>query len=138
MTKVFKTNVTATFREADPAQIMFFGNIFGWAHDTFEKWIIEAGYQWKDWFKNTEYMIPIRHTHADFSKPFYPGETYQIEARVKAFGSTSFTMKYVFLSPAGQHAVVEMVHVVLDGKTHKPIPVPEPIRKKFLPYLEIL
>ena len=136
LAKVFKTQVTATFREADPAQIMFFGNIFGWAHDTFEKWILEAGYQWKDWFKNNQLMVPIRHTSADYTKPFYPGETYQVEACVKTFGMTSFTMKYVFSSSLGAHAIVEMVHVVLDGKTHQPIPVPESIRQKFSPYLE--
>ena len=113
-----------------------FGNIFGWAHDTFEKWIVAAGYQWKDWFKNPQYVIPIRHTEADYLKSFYPGETYQVEAQVKAFGATSFTLKYVFSSPAGVHAVVEMVHVVLHGKSFQAIPIPDSIRQKFSPYLE--
>ncbi len=138
MAKVFKNNLTVTFREADPAQIMFFGNIFGWAHDTFEKWLIEIGYQWKDWFKSTSYVVPIRHTKADYFHPLYPGETYQATAQVKSFGATSFTMKYIFSSPTNEHALVEITHVVLDVKTLKPIPVPDSIREKFSPYLETL
>jgi acyl-CoA thioesterase FadM len=133
---VFKTALTVKFREGDPAQIMFFGNIFSWAHDTFEHFIVEAGYQWKEWFQTTEYMIPIRHTEADYEIPFRPGESYQAQAQVKALGKTSFTMKYVFSSPAGVHATVEMVHVVLDFKSKKPIPLPESVRQRFTPYLE--
>ncbi|HWU44058.1 MAG TPA: hypothetical protein VN132_11490, partial [Bdellovibrio sp.] len=61
MNQVFKTKKTLTFREADPAKIMFFGNIFGFAHDAFEQFIVEAGYTWKEYFHNTDYAIPLRH-----------------------------------------------------------------------------
>lgn len=136
MGKVFKTNLTVKFREADPAQIMFFGNIFSWAHDSFEKFIIEAGFQWKEWFKTKEYMIPIRHAEADYLAPFMPGETYEVSAFVKSIGTTSFTMKYLFNSSTGPHGSVEMVHVVLDAQSKKPIEVPELIKQRLSPYLE--
>ena len=136
LAKVFKTHRTVKFSECDPAQIMFFGTIFTWAHDSFENWILEAGFQWEDWFKSADFIVPIRHSTADHSKIFVPGETYEIHALVKALGTTSMTLKYIFKSPAGIHATVEMVHVFLDAKTKKPVPVPVPVRQKFLPYQE--
>jgi acyl-CoA thioester hydrolase/1,4-dihydroxy-2-naphthoyl-CoA hydrolase len=134
--KVFKSNLTVKFREGDPAQIMFFGNVFSWAHDTFEQFIVDAGFQWKEWFNTTELMIPIRHAEADYEASFIPGQTYDVFATVKKLGNSSFTMNYVFKSASQVHAKVEMVHVVLDLKTKKPIAIPDLIRQRFTPYLE--
>lgn len=137
MSKVFESSLKVKFRECDPAQIMFFGNIFAWSHDAFEEFIQAAGFQWSEWFKTKEYMIPIRATQASFETPFFPGEQYSVQAQVKALGTTSFTMKYRFLKPAGPvHAVVEMTHVVLDQKTKKPISLPSLIRERLEPFLE--
>lgn len=60
MNKVFRTKKTLTFREADPAGIMFFGNVFAIAHDAFEEFIVAAGYTYQEWFGQTDYLIPIR------------------------------------------------------------------------------
>lgn len=136
MHQVFRTQKKITFRESDPAQIMFFGNIFGFAHDAFEEFIIAAGYTWKEWFRNSEYMIPIRHTEADFKAPFVPGETYDVSVSIASFGETSFKMKYVFSQNQKTHATVWMVHSVLDLKTKSKVPLPEIMQKRLSVYLE--
>jgi acyl-CoA thioester hydrolase/1,4-dihydroxy-2-naphthoyl-CoA hydrolase len=136
MNQIFHTKKTLTFREADPAKIMFFGNILGFAHDAFEEFIIAAGYTWKEWFHNTDYMIPIRHTEADFLSPFFPGETYDIAVTIESFGSTSFKMKYVFSQNGRQHSVVTMVHSVLDGKTKQKTALPAIMKSRLEKFLE--
>src|SRR5690606_19080662 len=125
MAKSFKSLVPLRFRESDPAGIMFFGQIFAWAHDAFEDFIVEAGLPWEQYFENKSYLIPIRHTEADYFAPFRPGRKYEGTTTVQALGNSSFTMKYVFSSGSQKHAEVKMVHVCLDQQSHKPTPMPD-------------
>lgn len=136
MNQVFKTKKTLTFREADPAKIMFFGNIFGFAHDAFEQFILEAGYTWKEYFHDPDYAIPLRHTESNYLAPFFPGETYDISVTVASFGETSFKMKYVFSQKDKTHAIVTMVHSVLDLKTKQKTALPDKMKTRFGKYLE--
>lgn len=142
----FKKDFQLHFREADPAGIMFFGNIFGLAHDCFEDFIEAAGFTWKEWFHTTQYMIPIRHTESNYLKPFQPGEKYQIQASVSRLGDSSFQMKYKFLKPPLMeaqashqqiiHAEVTMTHTFLDAATHSKISVPELVRNRLKVFLD--
>ncbi|WP_374077550.1 acyl-CoA thioesterase [Bdellovibrio bacteriovorus] len=136
MNKVLRTKKTLTFREADPAGIMFFGNIFAIAHDAFEEFIVAAGYTYQEWFGQTDYLIPIRHTEANFLSPFRPGETYEIAASVASIGQTSFKVKYVFSQKDKTHAIVTMVHAVVDGKTMQKAELPSILKTRIEPYLE--
>ncbi len=136
MTQVFQTTKTITFRDCDPAGIMFFGNIFAFAHDAFEEFIQTTGYSYSEWFATTEYMIPIRHTEADFRAPFLAGHTYDISVTVASFGETSFKMKYVFSNKGHLHATVQMVHAVLDQKTKQKLTLPAILQARLRLYLE--
>ena len=136
----FEKEILLRFREADPAGILFFGNIFGLAHDCFEDFIQATGMTWDEWFRTKDYMVPIRHSECNFLKPFFPGQKYTARVSVANIGDSSFQMKYVFSSksPEGPkiHAEVLMVHTFLDAKSKQKISVPQPIRSHFLPYLE--
>ncbi|MFM6926928.1 MAG: acyl-CoA thioesterase [Bdellovibrio sp.] len=136
MNKVFRTKKTLTFREADPAKIMFFGNIYGIAHDAFEQFILDAGFTWKEYFNDPNHAIPLRHSEANYLAPFFPGETYEIAVTLASFGETSFKMKYVFTQGDKTHAVVTMVHSVLDLKTKQKTAIPETFKQRFGQYLE--
>jgi acyl-CoA thioester hydrolase/1,4-dihydroxy-2-naphthoyl-CoA hydrolase len=136
MQQVFRTQKTITFREADPARIMFFGNAFSFAHDAFEQFLPALGYRWKEWFHNKELMIPIRHSEGDFLAPFFPGETYEIAVSVASLGNSSFKMKYVFSHDGKTHAVVTMVHSVLDSQSQAKRALPEEMRARLEKFLE--
>lgn len=135
MNQVFRTKKTLTFKEADPAGIMFFGNIFGISHDAFEEFIVAAGYTWSEWFKTQDYIIPIRHTEANYLAPFFPGQTYDLAVTVSKIGQTSFTMKYEFSKNSVSHAVVTMVHTVVDTKTKQKLALPQIMRTRLESYL---
>jgi YbgC/YbaW family acyl-CoA thioester hydrolase len=138
MSSTFKTQTRIKFREADPAQIMYFANVFSLAHDTFEEFIVEAGYRWEEWFSADQHMIPIRHVEADYKSPFIPGQLYDIEASVESLTSTSFKMKYVFTNNNRLHATVSMVHAVLDPRTKQKMALPALMVQRLTPYLSDL
>lgn len=135
MNQVFRTKKTLTFKEADPAGIMFFGNIFGIAHDAFEEFIVAAGYSWEEWFKTQDYIIPIRHTEANFLAPFFPGQTYDLSATVSKMSQNSFTMRYELSKNSLSHAIVTMVHTVVDAKTKQKSALPPLMRTRLENYL---
>jgi acyl-CoA thioester hydrolase/1,4-dihydroxy-2-naphthoyl-CoA hydrolase len=134
MSDTFKSQVTIKFHQADPAGIMYFAHVFTLAHDTYENFVQACGFNWKDWFLAPQYIIPIRHTECDFLRPFRAGETYDIEAEVIEFSSTSFVMSYQFSKDKNKHAIVKMVHTCLDQKTFQKTELPEAIRNQFAKY----
>lgn len=141
MNQIFRIKKTLTFREADPVGIMFFGNIYGFAHDAFEEFIMAAGYKYEEWFEEKNYLIPIRHSEADYLAPLKPGQTYDITVMVASFGQTSFKMKYIFSQQDKDqkdrvHAVVSMVHAVIEAKSMQKSSLPQIMRTRLQPYLE--
>lgn len=136
MAKTYQKQIQIRFREGDPAQILYFGNVLNLAHDCFEDFIQAAGLSWNEWFTKNPYLVPIRHVESDYRAPFRPGETYTITARVAQIRDTSFQMKYVFSQGPQEHATVKMVHAYLDPKTKQKTGVPDNIRTLLTPYLE--
>ncbi len=136
MGQKYKTQIRIHFRDADPAQIMYFGNLPSLAHDIFEEFIVATGYTWKEWFKGSTEMIPIRHLEVDYLAPFIPGETYEVEAHVENLGSTSFKMKYRFFKNELTCANLTMVHAVLDTKTKQKKELPETMRTRLERYAQ--
>lgn len=135
MAKSFNRDIQIRFREADPAGILYFGNIFSLAHDSFEEFIQAAGLPWADWFKSNPYLVPIRHAEADFLSPFFAGEKYQILTTIASISDSSFQVRYEFRSGSRIHARVKMVHTFVDNKAKTKVPVPENIKKILSPYL---
>lgn len=127
---MFKTSVRIHFREADPAGILFFGNILGLTHDVFEQFIEAAGFKYSDWFERQDIIVPIRHSEVDFLAPFKPGYSYDVTASVVKISDSSFQVKYTYSSANGPHATVSMVHTYLNGKTKQKIQIPDGDRKR--------
>lgn len=122
--KTFSTEIKIRFRDADPAGIMFFGNIFALAHDVFEEFIEASGIGWKKWFDKPEHFVPIRHVECEYTAPFVPGETYQVQVSVESISTSTFKLKYVFSKGSTTHAVVKTAHTFADyeKKVKKAIP----------------
>lgn len=136
MTRSYKKSIQIRFREADPARIMYFANLLDIAHDSFEDFIQDVGFSWKEWFKDTPSLVPIRHAECDYKAPFIPGEHYDVHVSVSGFRETSFQMKYVFKKGDHVHAVVKMVHAFLDPATKQKKRVPDDVRKRLEPFLD--
>lgn len=125
------------FREADAIQIMYFANIFSLAHDTFEEFLLHLGYTWPEWFQQKDFIMPIRHTEAEYLAPLLPGHVYIAKAQVEKIGTTSFTMIYEFYDKNQQqmHAVVRMTHAFADAKTKKKTTIPDLFIQRAKPFL---
>jgi YbgC/YbaW family acyl-CoA thioester hydrolase len=131
----FRTTFTVKFRDADPAQIMYFGNLPHFAHDAFEEFIVATGYKYSEWFSKHEFMIPIRHLEVDYLAPLIPGQKYEISVDVAEIRQTSFKMRYTFSKNNKEHGIVKMVHTVLDSASLNKVSLPEIMRQRLSKFL---
>lgn len=134
--KIYQSKVKVRFRDADPAGIMFFGNILGQSHDLFEDFIVSIGFNWNDWFCSKEWASPIRHTEVDFLAPFQPGKEYSCEVKVQKLSESSLYMQYEYRDEKEKLCSrVQMVHTFISPTTFQKIDIPQPIRKVLETYL---
>lgn len=132
MSQVYKKIFTLRFREADPAGIMFFGNIYGICHDAFEDMIDAVGIGWNNYFRTKEFMIPLMKSEAEYRVPLRPGQKYEISVSVSLMKTSSFEMTYVIsdaTNPSQVCVTVKTVHVCLDAKTKSKTALPDQFRK---------
>ncbi len=122
------------FHDADPAGIMFFGNVYAKAHGTYETFVEHLGFTWKEWFANETWAVPIRHSECEHLAPIFPGQSYDVECRLEKIGTSSFTMKYVFTSSKATHAEVTIVHAFVDLKKKAKCEMPSVVRERLEAY----
>jgi acyl-CoA thioester hydrolase/1,4-dihydroxy-2-naphthoyl-CoA hydrolase len=124
--KLFSSKVKIHFRDADPAGIMFFGNLLGITHDVFEDFVAYNDISWDEWFRPTTWACPIRHSEVDFLRPFKPGNEYTVEVRVNKLSQSSFTMQYEFRSlEKTLCARVILIHTFVNQDNFQKIDIPD-------------
>jgi len=134
---VIKDYYTVRLHDTDAAGILFFANQFKMVHDMYEKFMIQNGFPFKDRFANGDYLLPIVHAESDYLAPLITGDTVEIELAVERVGNTSFTLRYHIYDLDG-HLVgkAKTIHVTMDPKTKKKIPLPTPFRQMLEGYKE--
>lgn len=122
---MFSIGMTVNFYDADPAGVLFFGNIFKLVHSVYER-MIHNGELSRNYFNNENYIIPIMRTQAEFKKPIYPGAFIVIGATVSVLKKSSFELTYSITNEEGaEMAAAKTVHVFLDKTTGEQVPMPE-------------
>lgn len=132
MSLIYTQEVFIPFHLADPAGIVFFGHVFSIVHEVYEQLIQEQWkIPWETWFKNPDWIVPIKQTQASYHYPLQAGLTYTIQVSQSKVGQTSFSLHYEFLKNEQVHCRVEVVHVFCDTKTKSKQPIPPFIQKIF-------
>lgn len=124
----YNTKIFISFRQADPAGIMFFGNILDIAHDLFEEFIQQTDLSWKYWFEAKDWGCPIRNCQIDYVSPMKPGEYYHVKIGVSRIGDSSFTMQYQFMNGTQLTAQLSMVHTFINPKSFTKMTMPEKVK----------
>lgn len=125
---MFSKDIRISFSDCDPAGILFFGNLFGLAHQVFEEFIAESiGYA--AYFSSSDEQYPVVQSRAGYFLPLPTGSKATITLRTGYRGGSSFSTYYTFYNEAGEPAAeAEIIHVCTgrNGKSQKP---PEALRE---------
>jgi len=130
----FHASVRIRFEHADPEGIMFFGNIYGIAHEVYEQFVEHLGFTYKDWFLNKTWGVPLRKSECLYSAPLLPGQTYDVKVTVPQISDSSFGTHYIFALNGKTHAEVTLAHVFVDRNARSKTAIPSEIRGRLETY----
>lgn len=111
-------------RDTDATGVIFFSEQLRLALEAFEEFI-----QLGEFFKHNDFLLPIVHADVDFMQPLSVGDPIKISVRLGEVGNSSFTMKYEFFREEILAGKASIVHVTVDRKSQKKIPLPEALLK---------
>jgi len=115
--------------QTDAAGLLFFSHQFELIHDAYESLLEKIGYGFAVLIKKKSYFLPIVHASCDYKKPLFVGNPIKIKVTVENIGKSSFTFAYELWLRQTLVGTAQTVHVTMDKKTRRKIPLPALFRK---------
>jgi 1,4-dihydroxy-2-naphthoyl-CoA hydrolase len=123
----YKTKIR--LHDTDAAGIIFFANQFKIIHDAYEDLLEKYGWSFQTMLKGTDYFLPIVHAESDYKTPVFVGDKIAVAIKVGHIGETSFSFEYTLKRGTTLVGTAKTVHVTINQKTRKKIPLPPAMRK---------
>lgn len=126
---MFNQKIKINFYDCDPAGILFYANLFKFAHKTYEA-LIESFELREEYFDNNYFVVPIIHTEGNYFIPMKPGDKIEVSVYVSQLRNSSFELTYNFTnSDSNTCAQVKTVHVFVDKSSFEKINIPAELLK---------
>jgi acyl-CoA thioesterase FadM len=113
---LWRGEFSVPFYWADPAGLMFFGNIYLAAQSQWEIYARSQPEVWSLWFGSENPVYPLRHSSAEHLHPMRFGETYEVHVQVRSTIESSFVLATEFSKDSKVHAIVNTVHTAYDTR----------------------
>lgn len=127
---MFITHNKVRMHDTDMAGILYFPRQFRFSHDALEDFLESIGMSFKHIFQKEHFVVVIVHAEADYFYSLKVGDELEIHVSVEKVGTTSFTILYqIYKLDKTLSGVARTVHVTLDSKTRKKIPIPDFLHK---------
>lgn len=127
---MFTAQNRVRMHDIDMAGILYFPRQFRFAHDALEDFVESVGLTFDQVFRKEHFVFVIVHAEADYLAPLRVGDRIEVSLVIEAIGNTSFTVAYqIHKTDKTLVGTAQTVHVTLDAKTRKKIPIPPPFRK---------
>lgn len=122
---MFIANNQVRMHDTDMAGILYFARQFRFAHDALEDFVESEGFSFNQVFHNDDFVFVIVHVEADYFAPLQVGDKLETHLSIERVGNSSFTVMYRFYK-LNQTLIgtAKTVHVTLDNKSRKKIPIP--------------
>jgi 1,4-dihydroxy-2-naphthoyl-CoA hydrolase len=122
---------TIQFRDTDAAGVVYFANVLAICHAAYEASLVAAGIDLQEFFRHPDFAVPVVRAEADFRRPMYCGESYQVQLVPRAIAADRFAIAYT-LSLAESAATVSCKaathHVAIHPQHRHRIPLPDPLQ----------
>lgn len=127
-------NRPVRFQDVDAAGILFFARAFEYFHDAYVALLDAHGIDLAKILASGTWGAPLASAEAAFKAPLRFGDRVAVEIERADVGTTSITVLFRVLSePDGARVFCtgKTVHVFIDRKTFRTIPVPDDVRAVF-------
>ncbi|MBB1072964.1 acyl-CoA thioesterase [Rhodoferax sp. 4810] len=134
--------LTVTLHDIDAAGVMFFAQVFRYAHDVYEQWMTQQGFSLAQIVREQQFALPLVHASADYHAPLRHGDVVDVILSIAELKNSSFTLQYQFVPVAGQSVnsinqvnppavTVTTVHVCIHQQSGKKRALPNELVNVF-------
>lgn len=125
---LFKYEFTTRIHDIDAAGVLFFARNLYHAHDAYEAFLNHKQ-QSISTMLNSDFILPISHTEANFKAPVFLNDRITIEIHLNEIKEDEFALDYQFINQIEIVCSTALTrHVCIDSNTHKRTSLPESIR----------
>jgi 1,4-dihydroxy-2-naphthoyl-CoA hydrolase len=126
---MFVWRTTVKLHDTDAAGLLFYGHQFKIAHDCYEAMMATIGFPLSAVIRECDFALPIVHAEADYKRALFVDDSLDIHLKLDHIGSSSYVLAYDIRGADGVTVgTVKTVHVVVDKKTGRKMPLPEKLR----------
>mgnify|MGYP002713273167 CR=1 FL=1 len=121
---IYKTQFTSRIHDIDAAGVLFFARAFYHAHDAYEALLAHHQQSIAD-ILESNIILPISHSEADFKAPVFLNEAIDIEIYSQVINDSEYSLTYHFIDTRGKVRIkLNTQHVCLDKKTRERTTLP--------------
>jgi len=125
---LFSYEFITRIHDIDAAGVLFFARSLYHAHDAYEAFLNHHK-QSVAAILDSDFILPISHTEADFNAPVFLNEIIIIELFCHEIKENEFSLSYQFLDNNNKIRLTSLTrHICLDSNTRKRKKLPESIR----------
>jgi len=129
---LFKTSILVRFCDLDPAGIAYYPNLVNFLHVAFEDFFAgHVGRPYPEVFREGV-GFPTVKVEMEYLAPVHYGDKVEVSVVVEKVGRSSVSFRYEGRVADKPVFRARNTAVVVDMRTFKPMPVPEPLRERFL------
>lgn len=128
-TPPFKASVDIRFADTDANGHVFFANYFTYFEIAFYRYLESIGCSF-EWFMENGMNLYYVEATTQYKAALTYGDPLQVGVEVTQLGNTSFTIEFrAVVAPDELLAATgKIVAAVVDNKSEKPVPVPDPFK----------
>ena len=133
---VYEYRFRVPLHDTDSAGVVFFAHVFRHAHDAFETFMGDIGFDLGGILHEGRYHLPLSHAEADYLLPIRHGDRVLVKLHVSNLSEASFALEYTFSDDEGNTlATARTVHVLVDRDAQGRPPLPDDLRAALERYL---
>ena len=118
------------FHDVDAASIVFYPRVLEYFSDAYMGFFSARGHDVARALATETYGLPLAHAEADYTRPLRFGDPIEVAIVGAKVGATSFRVGYRVTKEGGDVAALgQTVHVCIDRKLFRAIPIPDALRK---------
>lgn len=122
--------------DTDMAGVLYFARQFRFAHDALEDFAEQEGLPFNHVFRKEDFLFVIVHVEANYLVPLQIMDALEVHLEIEKIGNSSFTISYlIYKQDMTLVGTVKTVHVTIDAKTRKKIPIPIMLRSRLEKHL---
>ncbi len=122
---------TVYWGDADPAQLIFYPNVFRYVMQAEHALFSQLGYTATTLMRELGLTNPRVHVEADYQRPLWVYDRGVCRLWVSAIGRSSLRLDFALVKEGESEPAVRghLVEVFVDVATMRPVPIPEPVRR---------